>query len=91
MIIYIYIHRYCDAVLSDTEAFQENLTNEMKGWFHKHFDDESVPEVSLQVISLEEFPQKHSYYELDPLHLLIRMPILYTVLCTFLIILIRRI
>lgn len=37
-------NRYCDAVLSDTEAFQENLTNEMKDWFHKHFDDESVPE-----------------------------------------------
>lgn len=63
MLIYIYIHRYCDAVLSDTEAFQENLTNEMKDWFHNHFDDESVPEVSLQVISLEEFPQKHSYFD----------------------------
>ena len=44
-------------MLSDTEAFQENLTNEMKDWFHKHFDDESVPEVSLQVIRISSEAQ----------------------------------
>ena len=38
--------RYADAVLSDTEDFQEKLTKEMKDCADKHFDDESVPEVS---------------------------------------------
>ncbi|RMX35546.1 hypothetical protein pdam_00003796 [Pocillopora damicornis] len=54
-------NRYCDAVLSDTEAFQENLTNEMKDWFHKHFDDESVPEELDGYIYYLSNPPKDSY------------------------------
>ena len=39
--------RYADAVLSDTEVFQKKLVKEMNEMIEKHFDDESVPEVSL--------------------------------------------
>ena len=39
-------HSYAEAVLADTESFQEKLTEEMKDWLEKHSDDESVPEVS---------------------------------------------
>lgn len=38
--------RYADAVLADTEVFQEKLVKEMNDLIKKHFDDESVPEVS---------------------------------------------
>ena len=34
-------------MLSDTVAFQEKLVKEMNEMIEKHFDDESVPEVSL--------------------------------------------
>lgn len=39
--------RYADAVLADTEVFQEKLVKEMNEMIEKHFDNESVPEVSL--------------------------------------------
>ncbi|XP_020623463.1 protease 2-like isoform X1 [Orbicella faveolata] len=37
-------NRYADAVLADTEVFQEKLVKEMNEIIEKHFDNESVPE-----------------------------------------------
>ena len=51
-------YRYADAVLADTEGFQEKLTKEINDLIEKHFDDESVPEVSPSVV-FNTVPIKH--------------------------------
>ena len=48
-----FFHSYADAVLADTESFQEKLTEEMNDWLEKHSDDESVPEVSCFILDKE--------------------------------------
>ena len=48
-----FFHSYAEAVLADTESFQEKLTKEMNDWLEKHSDDESVPEVSCFILDKE--------------------------------------
>lgn len=52
---------YAEAVLADTESFQEKLTEEMNDWLEKHSDDESVPEELDGYIYYLSNPPKGSY------------------------------